>query len=188
MKDMNNTATPRQRWALYCITKKDYRNVVLSKEEAAKMIQELGDPNYKKSVKVKDIKDELLDYLKAHIDELYNDCLEEMGYESQVSLNCRKKPYAFVGRGCGITWLKYRKNNKRAVAIDEAAHKYRLEEVEQMLIKKLPKKIYKELEAKGCPFEAIWCQMQTLQQSYWYMVMEFAKTKGIEMKVESYLD
>lgn len=26
---MENTATPRQRWALYCITKKDYRNEVL---------------------------------------------------------------------------------------------------------------------------------------------------------------
>ena len=45
---MDNTATPRQRWALYCITKKDYRNEVLSKEEAAKLIKELGDPQYKK--------------------------------------------------------------------------------------------------------------------------------------------
>ena len=25
-----NTATPRQRWALFCITKKDYRNEILS--------------------------------------------------------------------------------------------------------------------------------------------------------------
>ena len=39
---MENTATARQRWALYCITKKDYRNEVLSKEEAARLIKELG--------------------------------------------------------------------------------------------------------------------------------------------------
>lgn len=39
---MGNTdfgsATPRQRWALYCITKKDYREVCISKEEASEMI------------------------------------------------------------------------------------------------------------------------------------------------------
>ena len=51
--EQNNTATARQRWALYCITKKDYRNEILSKEEAAKLIKELGDPNYKKASKTK---------------------------------------------------------------------------------------------------------------------------------------
>lgn len=35
------TATPRQRYALFCITKKDYRKVELSKEEASKMIADL---------------------------------------------------------------------------------------------------------------------------------------------------
>ena len=44
----NSKATPRQLWALYCITKKDYRNENLSKEEASKLISELGD---KKSTK-----------------------------------------------------------------------------------------------------------------------------------------
>ena len=47
----NSKATSRQLWALYCITKKDYRNENLSKEEAAKLISELGDKNYvKKSI------------------------------------------------------------------------------------------------------------------------------------------
>ena len=35
------TATPRQRYALFCITKKDYRKVELSKEYASKMIADL---------------------------------------------------------------------------------------------------------------------------------------------------
>lgn len=56
--EQNNTATPRQRWALYCITKKDYRNEILSKEEAARLIKELGTPGYKKSYK-KSLSDEL---------------------------------------------------------------------------------------------------------------------------------
>jgi hypothetical protein len=186
---MENSATPRQRWALYCITKKDYRNEILSKEEAAKLIQELGTPNYKKASKIvknKTIADELLDYLKDHIDEMFNDCLHEIGYDSIVKVNTQ--PYHFIGCGCGITYIRYRKNNTRAKEIEDAARRYRKHEILDMLIKKLPKKIYRDLENKGCPFEAVWDQMMNLQQTYWYTVKDFAKTKGIDIKVISNLD
>ena len=191
---MENTATPRQRWALYCITKKDYRNEVLSKEEAAKLIKELGDPNYKKASKVKKtISDELLDFMKENIDNLYNACLNEIGYKSIVEDDDhvpedKKKRYAFVGCGCGITWLKYRKNNKKAEEIDEAARKFRGEEVMNMLIKKLPKKDYNSLKKIGCPFEAVWYQMQNLQTKYYSLVVKFAESKGVSMNIESRLD
>ena len=191
--EQNNTATPRQRWALYCITKKDYRNEILSKEEAAKLIKELGDPNYKKASKVsKTLSDELLDYMKEHIDELYQACLGEMNYKSVVEDDThvpenKRKRFAFVGCGCGITWLKYRKS-KRATEIDEAARKFRGEEVLNMLIKKLPKKDYNYLKSIGCPFEAIWYQMQNLQTKYYSLVIRFAESKGIEMRIESHID
>lgn len=191
--EQNNTATARQRWALYCITKKDYRNEILSKEEAAKLIQELGDPNYKKASKVsKTLSDELLDFMKEHIDELYQACLGEMNYKSIVEDDThvpenKRKRFAFVGCGCGITWLKYRKS-KRAEEIDKAARKFRGEEVLNMLIKKLPKKDYNYLKSIGCPFEAIWYQMQNLQTKYYSLVIKFAESKGIEMRVESHID
>ena len=191
--EQNNTATPRQRWALYCITKKDYRNEILSKEEAAKLIKELGDPNYKKASKVtKTLADELLDFMKEHIDELYQACLGEMNYKSIVEDDThipenKRKRFAFVGCGCGITWLKYRKS-KRATEIDEAARKFRGEEVLNMLIKKLPKKDYNYLKSIGCPFEAIWYQMQNLQTKYYSLVIKFAESKGIEMRIESRID
>ena len=190
---MENTATPRQRWALYCITKKDYRNEILSKEEAAKLIKELGDPNYKKASKVnKTIADELLDYLKEHIDELYEMCLDEINYKSIVEddthiLENKRKRFAFVGCGCGITWLKYHKS-KRAEEIDAAARKFRKEEVINMLVKKLPKKDYNYLKKIGCPFEAIFYQMQNLQTKYYSLIVRFAETKGIEMRIESHID
>ena len=191
---MENTATPRQRWALYCITKKDYRNEVLSKEEAARLIKELGDPNYKKVSKVKKtISDELLDFMKENIDELYGACLNEIGYKSIIEDDDhvpedKKKRYAFVGCGCGITWLKYHKNNKKAEEIDKAARKFRGEEVLKMLVKKLPKKDYNYLKKIGCPFEAVWYQMQNLQTKYYSFVVKFAESKGIEMRIESRLD
>ena len=186
---MDNSATPRQRWALYCITKKDYR---ISKEEAAKLIQELGNKEYKKKSK-KSLSDQLLDYLKNHIDELYNKCLNEIGYKSiledDVNPNPKiKKRWAFIGCGCGITWMTYRKNNKRAEEIYTAANKYRNEEILKLLIKKLPKKDYNYLKKIGCPFEAIWYQMQNLQCTYYYFVRDFAKENGIEMEIHSHLD
>lgn len=191
--EQNNTATPRQRWALYCITKKDYRNEILSKEEAAKLIKELGDPNYKKASKVsKTLSDELLDYMKDHIDELYQACLGEMNYKSIIEDDThipenKRKRFAFVGCGCGITFLKYRKS-KRSIEIDEAARKFRGNEVLNMLVKKLPKKDYNYLKSIGCPFEAIWYQMQNLQTKYYSLVVKFAETKGVEMKIESHID
>ena len=190
--EQNNTATPRQRWALYCITKKDYRNEILSKEEAAKLIQELGDPQYKRKNIKKTIGDELLDYLKEHIDEMYQAFLGETGYKSIIEdeipdVNGKKQRFAFVGLGCGMTWLKYRKS-KRATEIDEAARKYRGNEILQMIVKKLPKKDYNYFKKIGCPVEAIWYQMQNLQLKYYQIVRDFAKTKGIEMRIESHLD
>ena len=188
----NNSATPRQLWALYCITKKDYRNENLTKEEAASLIKELGDPNYKKVYKKKTLSEELLEYLKSNIDELYKDVQAEIGYKSIVEDDAhvpenKRKRFAFVGCGCGITWLKYRKS-KRAEEIDEAARKFRGEEVLNMLIKKLPKKDYNYLKSIGCPFEAVWYQMQNLQTKYYSLVIRFAETKGIEMRIESHLD
>ena len=44
----NSKATPRQLWALYCITKKDYRNENLSKEEASKLSKIEDKANYLK--------------------------------------------------------------------------------------------------------------------------------------------
>ena len=79
----NISATPRQLWALYCITKKDYRNENLTKEEAASLIKKLGDPNYKKTSK-KSIDEQLLAYLKEHINEIYDACTAELGIKSIV--------------------------------------------------------------------------------------------------------
>jgi len=192
IKNMDNTATPRQRWALYCITKKDYRNEILSKEEAAKLIKDLGDPNYKKKIN-KTLSEELLDYLKEHFNEMFNDAIKSLSLKSviedddHVPAN-KKKRYAFIGFGCGITYLDYRKNNKKAEEIDKAARKYHYDNIEKMFLNKFTKKEHNYYNNIGCPLEAIWAQDQNMQLSYYYKVQDFAKSKGIDMKVISRLD
>ena len=187
-----NTATPRQRWALFCITKKDYRNEILSKEEAARMIKELGTPNYKKSLR-DNLANELLDYLKEHFDEMFAGAVKSLSVKSILEDDDhvpadKKKRYAFIGFGCAITYFKYRKNNKRAEEINKAQSKFRFGEIEKMFLSKFTAKERNYYKNIGCPLEAIWTQDQNMQLSYFHTVREFAKSKGIEMEVISRLD
>ena len=190
--NIENTATPRQRWALFCITKKDYRNEILSKEEAARLIKELGNPDYKKKSN-KTLSHELLDYLKEHFDEMFAEAVKSLSVKSILEDDDhvpadKKKRYAFIGFGCGITYFKYRKNNKRAEEINKAQSKFRFGEIEKMFLNKFTAKERNYYKNIGCPLEAIWIQDQNMQLSYFYTVSEFAKSKGIEMKVISRLD
>ena len=189
----NSKATSRQLWALYCITKKDYRNENLSKEEAAKLISELGDKNYVKKAKAKKtLSEELLDYLYENFNKIFSSAIESLNYKSVVQADPKfsndTHKFAFIGVGCGITYPVYRKNNKKLQEIDEAAHKYRRGEILDMFMSKFTKKEVEHYENIGCPLQAIWSQDQGMQYSYWQMVQSFAESKGLTMRIKSMLD
>ena len=189
----NSKATSRQLWALYCITKKDYRNENLTKEEAAKLISELGDKNYVKKIKVKKtLSEELLDYLYENFNKIFSSAIESLNYKSVVQADPKfsndTRKFAFIGTGCGITYPVYRKNNKKLQEIDEAAHKYRRDEIFDMFMSKFTKKEVEHYENIGCPLQAIWTQDQGMQLSYWGMVQSFAESKGLKIIIKSVLD
>ena len=189
----NSKATSRQLWALYCITKKDYRNENLSKEEAAKLISELGDKNYVKKAKAKKtLSEELLDYLYENFNKIFSSAVESLNYRSIVQADPKfsndNRKFAFIGVGCGITYPVYRKNNKKLQEIAEAAYKYRRGEILDMFMSKFTKKEVEHYENIGCPLQAIWSQDQGMQYSYWQMVQSFAEAKGLKMTIKSVLD
>ena len=186
-------ATPRQLWALYCITKKDYRSSNLTKEEAAKLIGELGSPDYKKVKKAsKTLSEELLEYLMGNFDKMFDSAIKSLNYRSVVEsdpmFSNDKRQYIFIGVGCGITYPVYRKNNKKLKEIDEAAHKYRWNEIKEMFMSKFSNKDIEYYENIGSPLEAIWSQDQGMQVSYWEMVKKFAESKGLKMQIRTMLD
>ena len=186
-------ATPRQLWALYCITKKDYRNSNLTKEEAAKLIGELGSPDYKKTKKAsKTLSEELLEYLMENFDKMFDSAIKSLNYRSVVEsdpmFSNDQRKYIFVGVGCGITYPVYRKNNKKLQEIDEAAHKYRWNEIKRMFMSKFSNKDVEYYEKIGSPLEAIWSQDQGMQVSYWEMVRKFAESKGLKLQIRTMLD
>lgn len=186
-------ATPRQLWALYCITKKDYRNSNLTKEEAAKLIGELGSSDYKKTKKAsKTLSEELLEYLMENFDKMFGSAIKSLNYRSVVEsdpmFSNDKRKYVFIGVGCGITYPVYRKNNKKLKEIDEAAHKYHWNEIKKMFMSKFSNKDIEYYENIGNPLEAIWSQDQGMQVSYWEMVKKFAESKGLKMQIRTMLD
>ena len=189
----NSKATSRQLWALYCITKKDYRNDNLTKEEASKLISELSNKNYvKKAKSKKTLSEELLDYLYENFNKIFSSAIESLNYKSVVQADPNfsndTRKFAFIGVGCGITYPVYRKNNKKLQEIDEAAHKYRHNEILNMFMSKFTKKEVEHYENIGCPLQAIWSQDQGMQYSYWEMVKDFAESKGLKMIIKSVLD
>lgn len=211
MENPNAPATSRQRWALYLITKKDYRDVELTKQEAADLIKELGDPNYKKGKdsncnKGKDLnckKDKpvrtsstlaskLEEYMVDHFEEIWRACTESMGIKSIVeednSNGPNRKRFAMIGVGCSISYFKYRKNNKKAKEIAETGKKLIRGKIEDMFVARFTKDERKYYERIGCPLEAIFSQDANIQSQCHYMVVKFAETQGIKMDYETRLD
>ena len=211
MENPNAPATSRQRWALYLITKKDYRDVELTKQEAADLIKELGDPNYKKGKdpnckKDKDLnckKDKpartsstlaskLEEYMVDHFEEIWRACTESMGIKSIIeedkSNGPDRKRFAMIGVGCSISYFKYRKNNKKAKEIAETGKKLIRGKIEDMFIARFTKDERKYYERIGCPLEAIFSQDGNIQSQCYYLVVKFAETQGIKMDYETRLD
>ena len=138
----------------------------------------------------KSISEELLTYLKANFDGIFNNAVESLKYRSAVTTECgsEKRNYAFVGVGCGITYLVYRKNNKKCIEIEDAARKYRHNEILKMFLLKFTKEEIEYYSKIGCPLEAIWSQDQGMQISYYDAIVDFCETKGLKVTYRSFLD
>lgn len=191
------SATPRQLWALYCITKTDYRGKNLSYDEASALIKKLGNPEYRKADKaerkVVDLKTELLEYIKKEkLDGIIEQVKTALGIKSIVSNDTlymkEEKHYHFRGFGCGFAWLEYDKRSKIGKAIEEAFKDIRME-VRELIINSFPIDLRKQLEAEGTPLGAIVFQDITINSSINQAVADFMETKGVKnVWVNSRLD
>lgn len=181
-------ATKRQLWALYCATHKDYRNKNLSKEEASEMIKTMM--NNKKSNNTKiSIGDELIKYITDNFDTIFEKSVKSLKHKSVVvDGSDTSKKYAFIGVGCGITYLEFRKNNKRANEINQAANTFHNNGAMKMFVSKFTDSEYNYYKTIGNPLEALWSQDQGMQMAYYSMVVKFAESKGIKMKMHSVID
>jgi hypothetical protein len=176
-------ASPRQLWALYCITKTDYRDKNISRDEANRLIKELGNPEYKKKTKTPvSMKDEMIKYIEDNFSEIFTEVSKTLKARSTVSLDMgsKTKHYNFIGFGCGFVWLEYDKRSKIGKEIDKISHEIHRNEGLKLFLSQFTKTERKYYEEIGCPLEAIWQQDMNIKESYYHLIAQFGMSKGVK--------
>ena len=186
-------ASKKQLWALFCITKQDWRDKNLTKGEASELIQKYSGERPKagatgKSLDSK-IKEDIMNNLKPKLDK---QMAKAFGLQSVVgdadlegNLIPGGKRYKFFGSGCGFAWVKYDKRNKKlGEVIDKYIEIYRKGYFEKFANEYIKK--YKEKELGGVLSQDIDIQCIIKQAA-----LDFAESIGINTKgayVSSRLD
>lgn len=187
-------ATSRQLWALYCITKRDHRNMGLTKQQASELISQYNkQPQGSKlqsSKVVKNPKDDFLAYIKEAMPSIVQRARRSLNLESEVvedttmmrgtGPNGTAKRYTFIGFGCAFVWIEYDKRSKKAKAIYEIALKSHLRECYDMFATYFSKMEMRSLSDKGCPLSALWAQDEGMQLAYYNTVARYMESQGVK--------
>jgi len=185
-------ASKKQLWALFCITKQDWRDKNLTKGEASELIQKYsGERNTqnKEALSTNSIKKDIIQNLKPKLDK---QMAKAFGMQSVVgdadlegNLIPGRKRYKFFGSGCGWAWVKYDKRNKKLGEVldkyDDVYRKGFFEKFANEYIKK-----YKERE-----LGAVLSQDIDIQCIIKQAALDYAESIGINTKgayVNSRLD
>ena len=185
-------ASKKQLWALFCITKQDWRDKNLTKGEASELIQKYSGERTtqnKESLSVNSIKKDIIQNLKPKLDK---QMAKAFGMQSVVgdadlegNLIPGRKRYKFFGSGCGWAWVKYDKRNKKLGEVldkyDDVYRKGFFEKFANEYIKK-----YKEKE-----LGAVLSQDIDIQCIIKQAALDYAESIGINTKgayVNSRLD
>lgn len=188
---MNNTpASSRQLWALFCITKRDYRNDNLSYEEASDLIKKLGKKDYVKKTNKKSNKnsmeDQFIEFYKANVmPSVVASLKSAIGIKSVVEEDTtimkgtdtdgKAKTYNMRGFGCSISYLDYDKRSKKAKELEEVFRSVRFKKCRDLVVAQFPKSLIKQLENEGTPIGAIYCQDYDVNSTLFNGVVRFAK-------------
>lgn len=116
---MEKMATKRQTFALFCITKRDYRTDNLTYEQASNLIKELGDPNYVKKTTGKangmDVVKIMEEAKSAGMVALKGTRPTPMVVEEHTNMFDDSSPvknsYFIEGGVCGFCWVNVKSNN-----------------------------------------------------------------------------
>lgn len=128
------------------------------------------------------LKCKLREYLNNNWGEIMNAAMQSIKHTSVVHDNYQQ--YTFVGNGCGIVVLKYRKGNKKAELVDTAVNELH-DELYEKFVNSFTEEEQNKYKNCGCPLEAFWTQDLTTQRTFYYKVLEFANKMNINMSIWS---
>lgn len=202
-------ATKRQLWALFKLTKKDHRDMGLTKDQASEMIGELMKDVPKPKSK-KELEGDLYDFFLENINIVQDELnaqlnvrsiivQEEVDFASPTGFSPKpnSRQYAFVGSGCGFAWLEYDRRVKRAKAIVDRDPETResiaqnvMGKMRRYIVERTPENVRRELNNIGCPLEAILSQDLQIQIALYKILAKYLREKlGVkDVYVNSRLD
>lgn len=191
-QNAERAATKKQLWALYCITKKDYRNEGLTMLDASKLIAQLNEnKGANKVVKVAkakpSIEQEFISYMTDKLQGVINICKDAIKIKSVVEDDptiftdeSKRQKYAFFGYGCGISIITYDKRSKLGNDIIELSNKHRNTTFLNVFLKGFTTKQITYFENIGFPLQAMYNQDIRIGAAYERAVAEFMRSKGVK--------
>ena len=195
-------ATRKQLWAIFCLSKVDYRGKDLTRLDASNLIQRLKaekDANETQSApkpKKTTLEKEFIDYMTDKMQGVINTEKEALQIKSIVeddptifTEEKKRNKYAFFGFGCGITIIKYDKRSKVGKQIEELGSKHRRTTFLNMFLKAFTPKQIAYYESVGCPLSALYWQDIRINGSYESAVVSFMEKKGVKnVRTQTFYD
>lgn len=185
-------ATRKQLWAIYCLSKVDYRGKDLTRLDASVLIQRLkADKNTESTqnapkAKKQTLESEFIEYMTDKMQGVINTAKEALQIKSVVETDPmftdkkNMKSYAFFGFGCGITIIDFDKRSKVGKKIKELGSKHRMTTFLNMFLKAFTPKQIAYYKSVGCPLSAIYYQDIRINGAYEHAVADFMEMKGVK--------
>lgn len=202
-KNAERPASKKQLWALYCLTKKDYRGQDLTMLDANKLIEQFNATKVVSKIGVNDsdrqktkisvrskkptLEQEFISYMENEIKEIIATCKQAIQIKSVVEDDPSffpnkkdRKQYAFFGFGCGFTIIDFDKRSKKGKLIKELSSKHHMTTFLKMFLKGFTKKEIKHFENVGCPLQALYYQDVRISSTYEHAVASFMRKQGVK--------
>ena len=202
-KNAERPASKKQLWALYCLTKKDYRGKDLTMFDASKLIEQFSASKIVSKIGVNDsdrqktkasvtrkkptLEQEFISYMENEIKEIIATCKQAIQIKSVVEDDPSffpkkkdKKQFAFFGFGCGFTIIDFDKRSKKGKLIKELSSKHHMTTFLKMFLKGFTAKEIKYFENVGFPLQAMYYQDIRISSTYEHAVASFMTKKGVK--------
>lgn len=186
-------ATRKQLWAIYCLSKVDYRGKDLTRLDASVLIQRLkADKNTESTqnapkAKKQTLEEEFIAFMTERMQNVIETAKKALQIKSVVEDDPtiftdekKRNKYAFFGFGCGITIIKYDKRSKVAKQIEELGGKHRTTTFLNMFLKAFTPKQIAYYESVGFPLSAMYYQDIRISGAYENAVASFMTHKGVK--------
>ena len=193
-------ATRKQLWAIFCLSKVDYRGKDLTRLDASNLIQRLkaekAANETQSAPKKTTLEKEFIDYMTDKMQGVINTAKEALQIKSIVeddptifTEEKKRNKYAFFGFGCGITIIKYDKRSKVGKQIEELGSKHRRTTFLNMFLKAFTPKQIAYYESVGCPLSALYWQDIRINGRYESAVVSFMEKKGVKnVRTQTFYD